>query len=104
MQTRCRSGLLGTSPWIDYSLRVLTINMLSIPLQKCIYERRLHLAEFPEMVFPHNLISIGFANFAGCSISFNALDALLMVDAENLPDVQVVDTIIAFIEIRSLHL
>uniref|UniRef100_A0A1I7XBD8 BCL2-associated athanogene 6 n=1 Tax=Heterorhabditis bacteriophora TaxID=37862 RepID=A0A1I7XBD8_HETBA len=56
---------------------------------RCLFESSLCLPELPEMVFPHNTLTVSFSNLPGCSISFNALDALRMVCADRLPDVQV---------------
>ncbi|WKY06716.1 hypothetical protein Q1695_006695 [Nippostrongylus brasiliensis] len=56
---------------------------------RCLFERSLMLPELPEMVFPNNTLTIAFTRYPGCSIQFNALDALKMVSADVLPDVQV---------------
>uniref|UniRef100_T1HKF8 TIP41-like protein n=1 Tax=Rhodnius prolixus TaxID=13249 RepID=T1HKF8_RHOPR len=47
----------------------------------CIYEKELHIPHLPEMVFPNNSLEI--VHKSGCSIEFNALDALKLVKNEN---------------------
>ncbi|KAK6752732.1 hypothetical protein RB195_003880 [Necator americanus] len=60
-----------------------------VECSRCLFERSLSLPELPEMVFPKNTLTVDFAQFPGCSINFNALDALKMVSDNTLPDVQV---------------
>ncbi|GMR59451.1 hypothetical protein PMAYCL1PPCAC_29646 [Pristionchus mayeri] len=55
----------------------------------CIYERELKLPHLPEMIFPRNSLEIRWRNHPNAVLSFNALDALKMVDTHNLPGVQV---------------
>lgn len=45
------------------------------------YEKELHIPHLPEMVFPNNSLEI--VHKSGCSIEFNALDALKLVKNEN---------------------
>ncbi|KAF8382117.1 hypothetical protein PRIPAC_71259, partial [Pristionchus pacificus] len=55
----------------------------------CLFERELKLPSLPEMIFPRNTLEIRWHSHPSAVLSFNTLDALKMVDANNLPGVQV---------------
>ncbi|VDK47143.1 unnamed protein product [Anisakis simplex] len=55
----------------------------------CEYNAILSLPHLPEMVFPNNVLMIQDTTRPNIKLSFNALDALKMVNANTLPDVQV---------------
>lgn len=57
--------------------------------QVCEYGRALKLPQLPEMVFPNNSVVITYPNKPALRISFNALDALKLVDVSSFPDVEV---------------
>uniref|UniRef100_A0A915A5D5 TIP41-like protein n=1 Tax=Parascaris univalens TaxID=6257 RepID=A0A915A5D5_PARUN len=55
----------------------------------CEYRAKLSLPHLPDMVFPNNVLMIQDISRPNVKIFFNALDALRMVDAASLPEVQV---------------
>lgn len=55
----------------------------------CEYRAKLSLPHLPDMVFPNNVLMIQGISRPDVKIFFNALDALRMVDAATLPEVQV---------------
>ncbi|VDM26579.1 unnamed protein product [Toxocara canis] len=57
--------------------------------QVCEYNAKLSLPHLPEMVFPNNVLMIQHSSRPYIKLYFSALDALKMVDATTLPEVQV---------------
>ncbi|KHN75120.1 TIP41-like protein [Toxocara canis] len=55
----------------------------------CEYNAKLSLPHLPEMVFPNNVLMIQHSSRPYIKLYFSALDALKMVDATTLPEVQV---------------
>lgn len=60
-----------------------------VECSRCLFEKSLRLPELPEMVFPKNALTIKFSRFSNSFMTFNTLDALKMVSADVLPNVQV---------------
>ncbi|XP_014255105.1 TIP41-like protein isoform X2 [Cimex lectularius] len=48
----------------------------------CRYNHELNLTHLPEMVFPNNILQL--VHKSGCSVEFNAFDALKLVKSENM--------------------
>ncbi|GMT10800.1 hypothetical protein PFISCL1PPCAC_2097, partial [Pristionchus fissidentatus] len=55
----------------------------------CLYEKELTIPHLPEMIFPRNRLEIRWLSHPDSILSFDALEALKMVDTKNLPGVQV---------------
>lgn len=69
----------------DISLNVCVLIMeVGVNIQSCYrYSRILQLPHVPDMVFPNN--SLELKHISGCTIEFNALDALKRVSNGKLP-------------------